>query len=157
MDGLKGFPEAIEAVFPRTQIQLCLVHMVRHSLRYVSWKQRKEVAADLKTIYQATTTEKAEMNLGAFEAKWDESHPSIGQSWRRNWKRIIPFFAYPAEIRKVIYTTNAIESLNMSLRKVTKNRGSFPNDAAMFKIAVPRTEQYRQEMDSAGPGLEGGT
>lgn len=134
VDGLKGFPEAIEAVFPRTQVQLCLVHMVRHSLKYVSWKQRKEVATDLKTIYQATTVEEAEMNLSAFEAKWDKSHPSIGQSWRRNWERIIPFFAYPKDIRKVIYTTNAIESLNMSLRKVTKNRGSFPNDAAMFKL-----------------------
>lgn len=134
VDGLKGFPEAIEAVFPRTQVQLCLVHMVRHSLKYVSWKQRKEVATDLKTIYQATTAEEAEMNLAAFEAKWDKSHPSIGQSWRRNWERIIPFFAYPKDIRKVIYTTNAIESLNMSLRKVTKNRGSFPNDAAMFKL-----------------------
>lgn len=134
VDGLKGFPEAIETVFPRTQVQLCIVHMVRNSLRYVSWKQRKEVAADLKTIYQAATVEQAEMNLAAFKAKWDETHPSIGQSWRRNWERIIPFFDYPAEIRKVIYTTNAIESLNMSLRKVTKNRGSFPNDAAMFKL-----------------------
>ena len=108
--------------------------MVRNSLKYVSWKQRKEVASDLKTIYQATTADQAEMNLVAFESKWDETHPSIGQSWRRNWERITPFFAYPAEIRKVIYTTNAIESLNMSLRKVTKNRGSFPNDAAMFKL-----------------------
>jgi putative transposase len=134
VDGLKGFPEAIEAVFPRTQVQLCIVHMVRHSLKYVSWKQRKEVAADLKTIYQATTAEQAEMNLATFEAKWGQSHPSIGQSWRRNWERITPFFAYPKEIRKVIYTTNAIESLNMSLRKVTKNRGSFPNDAAMLKL-----------------------
>ena len=134
VDGLKGFPEAIETVFPRTQVQLCLVHMVRHSLKYVSWKQRKEVAADLKTIYQAPTAEQAEMNLSAFEARWDKTHPSIGQSWRRNWEHITPFFAYPPEIRKVIYTTNAIESLNMSLRKVTKNRGSFPNDAAMFKL-----------------------
>lgn len=134
VDGLKGFPEAIETVFPCAQIQLCIVHMVRHSLRYVSWKQRKEVAADLKTIYQAPTAEQAEINLAEFEAKWDESHPIISQSWRRNWENIIPFFAYPAEIRKVIYTTNAIESLNMSLRKVTKNRGSFPNDAAMFKL-----------------------
>jgi putative transposase len=134
VDGLKGFPEAIETVFPRTQVQLCLVHMMRHSLKYVSWKQRKEVAADLKTIYQAPTAEQAEMNLSAFEAKWDKTHPSIGQSWRRNWEHITPFFAYPPEIRKVIYTTNAIESLNMSLRKVTKNRGSFPNDAAMFKL-----------------------
>jgi len=134
VDGLKGFPEAIETVFSRTQVQLCIVHMVRNSLRYVSWKQRKEVATDLKTIYQASTAEQAEMELAAFEEKWDKTHPSIGQSWRRNWERITPFFAYPPEIRKVIYTTNAIESLNMSLRKVTKNRGSFPNDEAMLKL-----------------------
>lgn len=134
VDGLKGFPEAIEAVYPRTQVQLCIVHMVRNSLRYVSWKQRKEVAADLKVIYQSATAEQAELNLTAFAQKWDESHPTISQSWRRNWERITPFFAYPAEIRKVIYTTNAIESLNMSLRKVTKNRGSFPNDEAMLKL-----------------------
>jgi len=134
VDGLKGFPEAIEAIFPKTQIQLCIVHMVRHSLNYVSWKQRKEVAADLKTIYQATTVELAEKNLEAFAAKWDASHPTIAKSWRNNWERIIPLFSYPKDIRKAIYTTNAIESLNMSLRKVTKNRGHFPNDEAMFKL-----------------------
>jgi putative transposase len=134
VDGLKGFPEAIETVFPDTQVQLCIVHMVRHSLTYVSWKQRKEVAADLRTIYQATTAEQAELHLDAFAAKWDATHPTISQSWRRNWNRVTPFFAYPAEIRKVIYTTNAIESINMSLRKVTKTRGSFPNDEAMFKL-----------------------
>ena len=134
VDGLKGFPEAIGTVYPKTQVQLCIVHMVRNSLRFVSWKQRKEVAADLKLIYQSATTEQAEMELTAFEAKWDKTHPTIGQSWRRNWGQVIPFFAYPADIRKVIYTTNAIESLNMSLRKVTKNRGSFPNDEAMLKL-----------------------
>jgi putative transposase len=134
VDGLKGFPGAIETVFPNTQVQLCIVHMVRHSLTYVSWKQRKEVAADLRTIYQATTAEQAELHLDAFAAKWDTTHPTISQSWRRNWDRVTPFFAYPAEIRKVIYTTNAIESINMSLRKVTKTRGSFPNDEAMFKL-----------------------
>ena len=134
VDGLKGFPEAIESVFPETQVQLCIVHMVRHSLNYVSWKQRKEVAADLKEIYQAPTVEMAEANLEAFAAKWDVSHPSISKSWRNNWERIIPLFSYPPEIRKAIYTTNAIESLNMSLRKVTKNRGHFPNDDAMFKL-----------------------
>ena len=134
VDGLKGFPEAIEAVYPKTQVQLCIVHMVRNSLRYVSWKQRKEVAADLKQIYSSATAEQAEMELTAFEAKWDATHPTIGQTWRRNWGQVIPFFAYPADIRKVIYTTNAIESLNMSLRKVTKNRGSFPNDEAMLKL-----------------------
>jgi putative transposase len=134
VDGLKGFPEAIEAVYPDTQVQLCIVHMVRNSLRFVSWKQRKEVAADLKLIYQSATAEQAEMELTAFEVKWDKTHPTISQSWRRNWAQVIPFFAYPADIRKVIYTTNAIESLNMSLRKVTKNRGSFPNDEAMLKL-----------------------
>ena len=134
VDGLKGFPEAIETVYPATQVQLCIVHMVRNSLRFVSWKQRKEVAADLKRIYQSATAEQAEMELTAFETKWDKTHPTISQSWRRNWTQVIPFFAYPADIRKVIYTTNAIESLNMSLRKVTKNRGSFPNDEAMLKL-----------------------
>ena len=134
VDGLKGFPEAIESVFPKTQVQLCIVHMVRHSLNYVSWKQRKEVAEDLKTIYQAPTVEMAAANLEAFAAKWDVSHPTIAKSWRNNWERIIPLFSYPPEIRRAIYTTNAIESLNMSLRKVTKNRGSFPNDDAMFKL-----------------------
>lgn len=134
VDGLKGFPEAIEAVFPKTQVQLCIVHMVRHSLRYVSWKQRKEVAADLKSIYSAPTVEQAEASLTAFAAKWDVSHPTISKSWRNNWERITPLFGYPPDIRKAIYTTNAIESLNMSLRKVTKNRGSFPNDEAMIKL-----------------------
>jgi len=134
VDGLKGFPEAIETVFPETQVQLCLVHMVRHSLNYVSWKQRKEVAADLKSIYQAPTIEQAEIHLGIFEAKWNTSHPTIGKSWRSNWERITPLFSYPPEIRKAIYTTNAIESMNMSLRKVTKNRGSFPNDESMIKL-----------------------
>jgi putative transposase len=134
VDGLKGFPEAIEAVFPKTVVQLCIVHMVRHSLNYVSWKRRKEVAADLRHIYQAATAQEAEQRLGEFEARWDEEYLPIGQSWRRNWNRLIPFFDYPPEIRKVIYTTNAIESVNMSLRKLTKNRGSFPSDEALLKL-----------------------
>ena len=134
VDGLKGFPEAIETVFPKTAVQLCLVHMVRHSLNYVSWKLRKAVAADLRAIYTAATVEEAEQHLAAFEAKWDQDYPAIGQSWRRNWARITPFFDYPPEIRRVIYTTNAIESLNMSLRKTTKNRGSFPSDEALLKL-----------------------
>ena len=134
VDGLKGFPEAIEAVFPQTAVQLCIVHMVRHSLNFVSWKRRKDVAADLKRIYQSATADEAELRLGEFEAKWDDEYLPIGQSWRRNWQRVIPFFDFPPEIRKVIYTTNAIESVNMSLRKITKNRGSFPSDEAMLKL-----------------------
>ncbi len=134
VDGLKGFPEAIESVFPQTEVQLCIVHLVRHSLKYVGWKQRKEVARDLKTIYTASTDEEAEQRLAEFGEKWDAKFPMIAKSWRSNWSRVIPFFAHAPEIRKVIYTTNAIESLNMSLRKVTKARGSFPNDEAVFKL-----------------------
>ena len=134
VDGLKGFPEAIESVFPRTEVQLCIVHLVRHSLNYVGWKQRKEVARDLKTIYTAATDIEAEQRLAEFSLKWDAKFPMISKSWRNNWTRVIPFFAHPPEIRKVIYTTNAIESLNMSLRKVTKARGSFPNDEAVSKL-----------------------
>jgi len=134
VDGLKGFPEAIEAVYPHAAVQLCIVHMVRNSLNYVSWKMRAEVAADLKRIYTASTADEAEQRLGEFEDKWDDAYLPISQSWRRNWARIIPFFDYPPEIRKVIYTTNAIESVNMSLRKITKNRGSFPSDEALLKL-----------------------
>jgi len=134
VDGLKGFPEAIESVFPQTEVQLCIVHLVRYSLNFVGWKERKEVAADLKTIYTAATEVAGEQRLTAFSLKWDAKFPMIAKSWRSNWTRVIPFFAHPPEIRKVIYTTNAIESLNMSLRKVTKARGSFPSDEAVSKL-----------------------
>lgn len=134
VDGLKGFPEAIEAVFPQTAVQLCIVHMVRNSLKFVGWKRRKEVASDLKRIYQSATADEAALRLEEFADRWDHEYLPISQSWRRNWERIIPFFDFPPEIRKVVYTTNAIESVNMSLRKVTKNRGSFPNDDALLKL-----------------------
>lgn len=134
VDGLKGFPEAIEAVYPKAAVQLCIVHMVRNSLNFVPWKIQKEVAADLKLIYTSSTVELAEQMLTDFEKKWDKDFQSIGLSWRRNWARIIPFFDYPPEIRKVIYTTNAIESINMSLRKVIKTRSSFPTDEAVTKL-----------------------
>ena len=133
-DGLKGFPEAIEAVFPKTQVQLCIVHQIRHSLRYVNWKQRKVIAADLKRIYGAATLAEAELALAEFAEKWDDQHPTISLSWRNNWERLSVFFDYPPEIRKVIYTTNAIESLNASLRKITKTRRSFPTDDSVMKI-----------------------
>ena len=134
VDGLKGFPEAIEAVFPKTLVQLCIVHMVRYSLNFVNWKERKAVAADLRALYHAATVDEAALRLSQFEEKWDAAYPAIGQCWRRNWARLIPFFDHPPEIRRVIYTTNAIESLNMGLRKVTKNRASFPNDEAVTKL-----------------------
>ena len=134
VDGLKGFPEAIETVFPDTQVQLCIVHMVRHSLNYVSWKERKEVATDLKAIYSAPSVEEAELHLDEFEDRWSKNYPTISKSWRNNWERITPLFSYPPDIRKAIYTTNAIESVNMSLRKVTKNRGAFPHDDSLMKL-----------------------
>lgn len=134
VDGLKGFPEAIETKFPKAEVQLCIVHLLRHSLNYVSWKQRREAAADLKPVYTAATREAAELAMDEFSRKWDKTHPAVSQVWRRNWERVIPFFSYPAEIRKVIYTTNAVESLNMSLRKIIKNRGSFPSEEAAIKL-----------------------
>jgi len=134
VDGLKGFPEAIESVYPETQVQLCIVHMVRNSLRFVPWKDKKAVVADLKTIYTATNAEVAKENLNAFRSKWNEKYPTIADSWERNWEGLIPFLSYPDYIRKAIYTTNAIESLNRSLRKVSKNRGSFPNDESALKL-----------------------
>lgn len=134
VDGLKGFPEAMEAVFPATQVQLCLVHMVRQSLSYVGWKERKEVAANLKRIYRAATEAEAEQALRDFEVKWDRKYPSISKSWRTHWPELITFLKYPEDIRKALYTTNAIESLNRSLRKISKNRGVFPNLDSLFKL-----------------------
>lgn len=134
VDGLTGFPNAIETVFPKTQVQLCIVHMVRNSVAFVSWQQRKQVCKDLKAIYSAATESEAEFNLELFAEKWDKLYPSIAKSWRSHWQHIIPFFTYPAEIRKVIYTTNAIESMNSSLRKVIKSQQIFPTDDAAFKL-----------------------
>jgi putative transposase len=134
VDGLKGFPQAIETVYPKTTVQLCIVHMVRASLNYVNWKERKRVAQDLKAIYRAASMEEAERQLAAFAAEWDRRYPSISALWRRNWQGVVPFFQFPPEIRKIIYTTNAIESLNMSLRKAIKTRGAFPSEEAALKV-----------------------
>jgi putative transposase len=134
VDGLKGFPQAIESVFPETRIQLCIVHLVRASLNYVSWKERKRVAADLKAIYRASTAIQAELELTEFMARWGNRYQAIGKLWKENWERVIPFFEFPADVRRVIYTTNAVESLHMSLRKVIKTRGSFPSEEAAMKL-----------------------
>ncbi len=132
VDGLRGFPEAIEAVFPQAQIQTCIVHLIRTSLNYVGWKDRKALAAELKGIYQAANAEAA---LTEFEqGAWGCKFPPIALAWRRQWTQVIPFFAYPAEVRKIIYTTNAIESLHMRLRKIVKNRGHFPSDESATKL-----------------------
>jgi len=134
VDGLKGLPQAIEAVFPKAEVQLGMVHLVRNCLNYVSWKERKAVAAELKPIYGAATSEEGWEQLERFAEKWEGRYPSISQIWGRNWEQVSPLYAYPAEIRKIIYTTNAVESLNMSLRKVIKTRGSFPNEEAAMKL-----------------------
>ncbi len=134
VDGLKGFPEAIGAAFPETIVQTCIVHLIRSSLAFVSWKDRKIIMPDLKAIYRAETAEAAFDRLGAFEAKWGARYPAIGQAWRRAWEHVIPLFAFPPAIRKMIYTTNAVESLHRSLRKIIKTRGSFPTDEAAMKL-----------------------
>ena len=134
VDGLTGFPDAIEAVYPACRVQLCMVHMVRNSLRYVSWKDRKEMAGDLKLIYTAATEAEAEFNLELLADRWDEQYPTIAKQWRSNWARVIPLFSFPEDIRRVMYTTNAIESVNMDLRKVTRNHRIFPTDESVFKV-----------------------
>jgi putative transposase len=134
VDGLTGFPAAIEAVFPKTKVQLCIVHLVRNALSYVSYQDRKAVAADLKKIYGAATESEAEQALIALGQKWDKKYPTISKSWLNHWERIIPFFAFPADIRKAIYTTNAIESMNMTLRKVLRNHRTFPTDESAMKV-----------------------
>ena len=135
VDGLRGFPEAIEAVFPQTQVQTCIVHLIRNSLNFVGWKERKALAAELKSIYQADNAEAAEAALSTFEqGPWGKKWPPIAHAWRRQWTQVIPFFAYPYPVRRIIYTTNAIESLHMCLRKIVKNRGHFPSDEAATKL-----------------------
>ena len=135
VDGLKGFPEAITAVFPDAIVQTCIVHLLRNSMDFASWKDRKALAAALKDIYRATDAAAAEMALTAFEASfWGQRYPAIGQSWRRAWSEVIPFFAFPGEVRRIIYTTNAIEALNSKLRRAVRARGHFPNDEAATKL-----------------------
>lgn len=135
VDGLRGFPEAIEAVYPQAQIQTCIVHLIRNSLNLASWKDRKELAASLKPVYRAAHAQAAAEALDAFaQSEWGIKFPTVVAMWRRQWEQVIPFFAYPPEVRKIIYTTNAIESLHMQLRKIVKNRGHFPSDDAAAKL-----------------------
>jgi putative transposase len=133
-DGLKGFPEAIEAVFPQAVVQTCIVHMIRNSLRFVSYKDRKVVAKDLRPVYTAASREEALVALDTFEQKWARRYPMIASSWRSNWERVVPFLDFPPDVRRVIYTTNAIESLNSTLRKLLQYRGHFPTDEAVYKL-----------------------
>ena len=141
IDGLKGLPEAIETVFPKTQVQLCIGHKVRNSLKYVPGKERKAVAADLRAIYGAATLPEAEQALERFAERWDAQYPTISPSWLADWDRLTVLFDYPPAIRRVIYTTNAIESLNYTLRKRLKTRGVFPNDESLVKVVYLALQQ----------------
>jgi putative transposase len=134
VDGLKGFPDAINAAFPQTMVQTCIVHLIRNSLAFVSWTDRKKLMPALKKIYRAESADAAAKRLDEFEAEWGKRYPTIAQIWRRNWEHVIPFFAFPPEVRKIIYTTNAIEAVNRSLRKIIKTRGGFPNEDAAMKL-----------------------
>jgi putative transposase len=135
VDGLKGFPDAITAVFPQATVQTCIVHLLRHSLDFVSWKDRKPVAAALKGIYRAVDADAAEAALGAFqESFWGQKYAAIGQSWRRAWSEVVPFYAFPGDVRRILYTTNAIEALNSKLRRAVRARGHFPSDEAATKL-----------------------
>jgi putative transposase len=157
---LKGFPEAIESIFPRAQVQLRIIHLLRNSLRLVSWKERKAVAAALKPIYTAATAEQAEQHLTEFDEVWGCRYPMIGRIWRANWARVIQFLQFLEEIRRMIYTTSAVESLNKSLRKIIKNRSLFPNDEAIFKslyLALKKIEKKFLRKLLRGPRLEAAT
>jgi putative transposase len=143
VDGLAGFPEAIEAVFPHAWVQTCIVHLIRNSMRYVTWKDRKQVIADLKPIYRAVNADAAEQALEAFDDKWDHKYPMIADAWRARWENIVPFMALPAELRRAVYTTNSIENLNRQIRKTIKTRGAFPDEQAATKLiylAILRAE-----------------
>ncbi|MGP5060031.1 IS256 family transposase [Psychrobacter celer] len=141
VDGLKGFSEAINTVYPNTQVQLCIVHMVRYSMKFVPWKDRRKVAADLKAVYGADTLELAEANLEQFDDTWGDKYPHVVTSWRNNWEGLTVFFGYPKDIRRVIYTTNAIESLNSVIRTAVNKRKIFPSDKAAFKVVYLATQQ----------------
>ena len=148
VDGLKGFPEAIETVFPQAKVQCCIVHAVRASLNYVNWKERKAVAADLKPIYRAPTEGQAKVELEEFKSKWGGKYQPIVNLWKDNWERLTPFFEFPEEIRKIIYTTNAVESLNSTMRKIIKTRGSFPSEESAIKLLYLAIQNLTAKWDT---------
>jgi putative transposase len=156
VDGLAGFPEAIEAVFPQTWVQTCIVHQIRGSLRYVPYKHKRKVAADLKPIYTAPNAEAAETELERFDQTWGQRYPMIAERWRRDWQHITPFLALPDELRRVVYTTNTIEAMHRQIRKAIKTRGHFPDEQAATKLiylAIERAETKWRSARSWTPAL----
>jgi transposase-like protein len=151
-DGLKGMPEALAVVFPATTLQTCIVHLIRNSLAYASWKERKALAAAIRPIYTAPSAEAARAELDAFaEGPWGQRFPTVGTAWRNAWERVIPFFAFPPAVRKVIYTTNAIENVNAQLRKIIKTRGHFPSDEAASKLIWLALRNITADWSRAAP------
>lgn len=150
IDGLNGFNQAIEAVYPKAEIQRCIVHQIRSSLRYVSWKDRKAVAADLKTVYTAATEEDAQSALLEFDELWGKKYPHITQSWTNNWNQLATFFKYPKPVQTLIYTTNPIESLNSSIKRRTKSKGSFPTIDSAFKVLYLSTQEVQEKWSRNG-------
>jgi putative transposase len=140
VDNLTGISEAIEAVYPKSEVQKCIVHQIRNSLRYVSWKLRKEMATDLRLIYEASTEEEGRAALDDFSEKWDKRYPHVSTSWEKNWSELSTFYKYPPEIRTLIYTTNPIESVHRQIKKVTKGKSSFPNEQALIKMVYLAVE-----------------
>ena len=153
-DNLTGMSEAISAVYPKCEHQLCIVHQIRNSLKYVSYKDRKELVSDLKPVYQGSTEEEALLRLEEFALKWDKRYPQISKSWYHNWANLVIFMQYPPSIKKIIYTTNSIESLNSQLRKVTNNKRVFPNDDAVFKTLYLTIDYITPKMEYANRKLE---
>jgi putative transposase len=154
VDGLKGFPEAINAVFPDTVVQTCIVHLIRHSMEFLSWKDRKAIAGELRAIYRAKDAEAGEAALNAFDAgAWGCKYPAVAQSWRRNWTQVIPFFGFPVAVRRIIYTTNAIEALNAKLRRAVKTRGHFPTDEAAIKLLYLVLRNVAAGVENAAAGM----
>jgi len=153
VDGLKGFPEAIESIFPNTEVQLCVVHQIRNSLKYVGATNQKEFMVDLKRVYKASTKDLAASELDVLAEKWNDKYPIVITSWRNNWERLSQFFKYPEDIRRIIYTTNTIEAVHRQFRKLTKTKGAFPNQDSLLKLLYMGDSECQQEMDDANPQL----
>ena len=154
VDGLKGFPEAINATFPETVVQTCIVHLIRHSMNFASWKDRKHVAKALRDVYRAKDADAGLVALDAFEAgPWGEKYPAIAQSWRRNWEHVSPFFVFPEAVRRIVYTTNAIESLNAKIRRAVRTRGHFPSDEAASKLLYLGSRSCGRDVETSAAGM----
>ena len=149
VDGLKGFPEAIASVYPQTVVQTCIVHLIRNSLAFVSWKDRKAILPAIKAIYRAENADMALLRLDEFEDEWGKRYPAIGQAWRRAWEHVVPFFAFAPGVRKIIYTTNAVEALHAKLRRAVKTRGRFPSDDAASKLLYLISEPLGKRVEDA--------